>query len=38
MDSNMAAARFSEDHIDLIKHLELQLLDMIANFAKWLNA
>jgi hypothetical protein len=38
MDSNMVATRFSKDHIDLVKHLELQLLDLIVNFAQWLNA
>ena len=36
MDSNMAAT--SGYHIVLIKHLELQLLDLIANFSQWLNA
>ncbi|RLM61084.1 uncharacterized protein C2845_PM14G21370 [Panicum miliaceum] len=38
MDSIMVAEGFSEDHIDLFKHLELQLLDMTANLAQWLNA
>ncbi|PUZ52609.1 hypothetical protein GQ55_6G284500 [Panicum hallii var. hallii] len=38
MDSIMVAVGFSEDHIDLFKHLELQLLDMTANLAQWLNA
>ena len=36
MDSNMAAT--SGYHIVLIKRLELQLLDLIANFSQWLNA
>ena len=38
MDSNMAAPRLSGYHIDLLKQLELQLLDLITNFAHWLNA
>lgn len=38
MDSTIAAARFSEAHMDLIKRLELQLLDLIASFAAWVNA
>ena len=36
--STAAAARFSEAHIDLIKWLELQLLDLVASFAAWINA
>ncbi|RLN05136.1 hypothetical protein C2845_PM13G25170 [Panicum miliaceum] len=38
MDSIMAPEGFNEDHIDLFKNLELQLLDMTANLAQWLNA
>ena len=38
IDSNMAAAKLNGYHIDLVKHLELQLLDLIANFSQWLNA
>ncbi|KAK1606937.1 hypothetical protein QYE76_030610 [Lolium multiflorum] len=38
IDSNIAAARFSEAHIGLIKQLELQLLDLVASFAAWVNA
>ncbi|XP_048544432.1 protein ALTERED PHOSPHATE STARVATION RESPONSE 1-like [Triticum urartu] len=38
IDSTVAAARFSEAHIDLIKHLELELLDLVASFAAWVNA
>ena len=38
IDSNMAAAKLSGYHIDLVKHLELQLLDLTANFSQWLNA
>ncbi|KAM3210462.1 hypothetical protein ACQJBY_064440 [Aegilops geniculata] len=38
IDSTVAATRFSEAHIDLIKHLELELLDLVASFAAWVNA
>jgi hypothetical protein len=38
IDSTVAAARFSETHINLIKCLELQLLDLVASFATWVNA
>ncbi|KAL5230034.1 hypothetical protein ABZP36_028810 [Zizania latifolia] len=38
LDSKLAAARFSEAHIDLTKRLELQLLDLISSFAAWVNA
>ncbi|KAM0862123.1 hypothetical protein ACQ4PT_045464 [Festuca glaucescens] len=38
IDSNIAAARFSEVHTDLIKWLELQLLDLVASFTTWVNA
>lgn len=38
IDSNIAGATFSEAHIDLVKQLELQLLDMTANFAEWFSA
>ncbi|XP_062191363.1 protein ALTERED PHOSPHATE STARVATION RESPONSE 1-like [Phragmites australis] len=38
IDSTITAARFSEAHIDLIKQLELQLLDITASFAAWFNA
>ncbi|XP_047045992.1 protein ALTERED PHOSPHATE STARVATION RESPONSE 1-like [Lolium rigidum] len=38
IDSNIAAARFSEAHIGLMKQLELQLLDLVASFAAWVNA
>jgi hypothetical protein len=38
IDSNIAAARFSEAHIGLVKLLELQLLDFVASFAAWVNA
>ncbi|KAL5221610.1 hypothetical protein ABZP36_026323 [Zizania latifolia] len=38
LDSKLAAARFSEAHMDLIKRLELQLLDLISSFAAWVNS
>ncbi|XP_037465277.1 protein ALTERED PHOSPHATE STARVATION RESPONSE 1-like [Triticum dicoccoides] len=38
IDSTVAATRFSEAHIDLIKNLELELLDLVASFAAWVNA
>ncbi|CAO2177304.1 unnamed protein product [Urochloa humidicola] len=38
IDSILAVARFNEDGIDLIKHLEVQLLDLTTNLARWLNA
>lgn len=38
IDSMIDAARFGEDHMDLIKHLELQLLDWTTCFAGWVNA
>ncbi|CAO2207539.1 unnamed protein product [Urochloa humidicola] len=38
IDSTVIAARFNEDDIDLIKHLEVQLLDLTANLARWFNA
>ncbi|XP_062195029.1 protein ALTERED PHOSPHATE STARVATION RESPONSE 1-like [Phragmites australis] len=38
IDSAIASARFSETHLDLVKQLELQLLDMTASFAAWFNA
>ncbi|CAO2200414.1 unnamed protein product [Urochloa humidicola] len=34
-DSTMAVARFNEDDIDLIEHLEVQLLDLTTNLARW---
>uniref|UniRef100_A0A0D9XAM2 DUF632 domain-containing protein n=1 Tax=Leersia perrieri TaxID=77586 RepID=A0A0D9XAM2_9ORYZ len=38
LDSKLAGARFSEAHMDLIKRLELQLLELITSFAAWVNA
>ncbi|XP_034601386.1 uncharacterized protein [Setaria viridis] len=38
IDSTMAAARINEDHTDLIKYLEVQLLGMTANFTGWFDA
>ncbi|CAL5000659.1 unnamed protein product [Urochloa decumbens] len=38
IDSTVAAARFNEDDMDLIKHLEVQLLDLTFNLARWFNA
>uniref|UniRef100_A0ACD5Y1V9 Uncharacterized protein n=1 Tax=Avena sativa TaxID=4498 RepID=A0ACD5Y1V9_AVESA len=38
IDSIVAAAKFSEAHINLIKRLELQLLDLVASFVSWVNA
>jgi hypothetical protein len=38
IDSMIDAAKFGDDHMDLIKRLELQLLDWIACFAAWVNA
>ncbi|KAM0909444.1 hypothetical protein ACQ4PT_014811 [Festuca glaucescens] len=38
IDYNIVAARFSEAHADLIKWLELQLLDLVATFTTWVNA
>ncbi|VAI20789.1 unnamed protein product [Triticum turgidum subsp. durum] len=38
IDSMIDGARFGEDHMDLIKHLELQLLDWTTCFAGWVNA
>ncbi|KAL6858689.1 hypothetical protein ACP4OV_017691 [Aristida adscensionis] len=38
IDSVIAGARFAEDHLELLKQLELQLLDSIANFAAWISA
>uniref|UniRef100_A0ACD6ALG6 Uncharacterized protein n=1 Tax=Avena sativa TaxID=4498 RepID=A0ACD6ALG6_AVESA len=38
IDSTVASARFSETHINLIKRLELQLLDLVASFVAWVNA
>uniref|UniRef100_J3MV40 DUF632 domain-containing protein n=2 Tax=Oryza brachyantha TaxID=4533 RepID=J3MV40_ORYBR len=38
LDYELAAARFSEAHMDLIKGLELQLLELISSFAAWVNA
>ncbi|KAM0883265.1 hypothetical protein ACQ4PT_031692 [Festuca glaucescens] len=38
IDFNIAAARFNETHIGLIKRLDLQLLDLIATFTTWVNA
>ncbi|KAF0898342.1 hypothetical protein E2562_007192 [Oryza meyeriana var. granulata] len=38
LDSKLADARFSEAHMDLIKRLELQLLELISSFAAWVNA
>jgi hypothetical protein len=35
---SMAAARLSEDHTDLIRYLEVRLLDMSANFTRWFDA
>jgi hypothetical protein len=31
----VAATRLNEDHIDLIRYLEVQLMDMSANFTRW---
>uniref|UniRef100_M8CD87 Uncharacterized protein n=1 Tax=Aegilops tauschii TaxID=37682 RepID=M8CD87_AEGTA len=38
IDSMIDAARFGDDHMDLIKHLELQLLDWTTCFAGWVTA
>ncbi|TVU10279.1 hypothetical protein EJB05_43800, partial [Eragrostis curvula] len=38
IDSMINAAKFGDDHMDLIKRLELQLLEWIACFAAWVNA
>jgi len=38
IDSMIDAAKFGDAHMDLIKRLELQLLDWIACFAAWVNA
>ncbi|CAN6198792.1 unnamed protein product [Urochloa humidicola] len=38
IDSMIDTAKFGDDHMDLIKRLELQLLDWIACFAAWVNA
>ncbi|XP_052166434.1 protein ALTERED PHOSPHATE STARVATION RESPONSE 1-like [Oryza glaberrima] len=38
LDSKLDSARFSEAHMDLIKRLELQLLELISSFATWVNA
>jgi hypothetical protein len=38
IDSMIDAAKFGDDHMDLIKRLELQLLDWTACFAAWVNA
>uniref|UniRef100_A0A0E0LXR6 DUF632 domain-containing protein n=1 Tax=Oryza punctata TaxID=4537 RepID=A0A0E0LXR6_ORYPU len=38
LDSKLDCARFSEAHMDLIKQLELQLLELISSFATWVNA
>ncbi|WVZ91745.1 hypothetical protein U9M48_037874 [Paspalum notatum var. saurae] len=38
IDSIVAAAKFSETLMDLVKQLELQLLDMATSFATWFNA
>ncbi|CAO2207540.1 unnamed protein product [Urochloa humidicola] len=35
IDSTVAAARFNRDDVDLIKHLEVQFLDLTANLARW---
>ncbi|KAL6601368.1 hypothetical protein ACP70R_044588 [Stipagrostis hirtigluma subsp. patula] len=38
IDSMINTARFGDAHMELIKRLELQLLDWIACFAAWVNA
>ncbi|XP_062193259.1 protein ALTERED PHOSPHATE STARVATION RESPONSE 1-like [Phragmites australis] len=38
IDSMIDAAKFRDTHMELIKRLELQLLDWIACFAAWVNA
>ncbi|CAL5014011.1 unnamed protein product [Urochloa decumbens] len=38
IDSTVAAARFNGDDMDLIKHLEVHLLDLTFNLARWFNA
>ncbi|CAN6183186.1 unnamed protein product [Urochloa humidicola] len=38
IDSMIDAAKFGDAHMDLIKRLELQLLDWTACFAAWVNA
>ncbi|TVU04597.1 hypothetical protein EJB05_47716, partial [Eragrostis curvula] len=38
IDSAIAAASFGEAQIDLVKQLELQLLDMTTSFVVWFNA
>lgn len=38
IDSMIHAAKFGDAHMDLIKRLELQLLDWIACFAAWVSA
>uniref|UniRef100_A0ACD5XUS9 Uncharacterized protein n=1 Tax=Avena sativa TaxID=4498 RepID=A0ACD5XUS9_AVESA len=38
IDSMIDSARFGEDHMDLIKRLELQLLDWTTCFAAWVGA
>ncbi|KAL6844895.1 hypothetical protein ACP4OV_025554 [Aristida adscensionis] len=38
IDSMINAAKFGDAHMELIKRLELQLLDWIACFAAWVNA
>ncbi|WVZ51246.1 hypothetical protein U9M48_002406 [Paspalum notatum var. saurae] len=38
IDSTMAAAKFSKAHMDLVKQLVFQLMDMTTSFATWFNA
>ncbi|KAJ1290677.1 hypothetical protein BS78_02G263900 [Paspalum vaginatum] len=38
IDSMIHTAKFGDDHMDLIKRLELQLLDWIACFVAWVSA
>ncbi|KAG8050363.1 hypothetical protein GUJ93_ZPchr0009g1677 [Zizania palustris] len=38
IDSMIDGAKFGEDHMDLIKRLELEHLDWITCFASWVNA
>ncbi|KAJ1256376.1 hypothetical protein BS78_K038700 [Paspalum vaginatum] len=35
IDSTMAAAKLSESHMDLVKQLEFQMMDMTTSFATW---
>ncbi|KAJ1256388.1 hypothetical protein BS78_K039500 [Paspalum vaginatum] len=38
VDSTMAAAKFSKAHMDLVKQLTFQLMDMNTSFATWFSA